>query len=359
MTTESKKKVAIFLGNDITSCIVFNRIIPELTSRGYEPLLVLPAHGSSKKAMLPQTQELAFVERKLLNEVYAPFLKANGFPEKASATTIMPPEMLALSRGYEVMYEGYNGSRTSSIKDVNSPEVIEKLKQDKEIVGAFSIRCFQIFKQPIIDMLTEKDAFFINFHPGVLPWLKGVMTSYWAQLLGPAPHGWEAPRFGCTAHAVTVGIDEGPVIAVKSKDFQKGQTGLSATIESASMFVKLASEILDSHVAGENISGTPQNKGQGGYYSYFTADDYREWRLKDLPPFFRKDEIIGSYVSMLGDEASSNIKRKLQRELESAFDKYQKSLVHSYLPAAEGTPSSATSLPVIAQTPDIQVRLVV
>jgi hypothetical protein len=271
----------------------------------------------------------------------------------------MTPEMLALSRGYEVMYEGYNGSRTPSIKDVNSREVIEKLKQDKDIVGAFSIRCFQIFKQPIIDMLAEKDAFFINFHPGVLPWLKGVMTSYWAQLLDPAPHGWDAPRFGCTAHAVTVGIDEGPVIAVKSKDFQQGQTGLSATIESASMFVKLASEILDSHVAGENISGTPQNKGQGGYYSYFTADDYREWRLKGLPPFFRKDEIIGSYVSMLGDEVSPNMKRKLERELVSAFGKYQKSLAHSYLPAAEGTSVSQTSLPAPTRTPDPQARLVV
>lgn len=329
MNSAPKKKVALFLGNDITSCIILNSVVPEMKRRGYEPVLVLPEHKSSDKANLPKTQELAFVERKILNNVYHYFLQRHNL----NHARILTPALLAEREGLEIIRD--NASK-DTISNVNAPNIVDWIKSDPELAGAFSIRCFHIFKRPIIQAMKERGAFFVNMHPGILPWLKGVMTTYWAQAVSPALNKWIAPQFGWTAHLVDEGIDTGPVLGLRGRYFKKDQTGLSATIESADMCVGLIGSVLDTHMVGDVVTGTPQNKGEGQYLSYFTEADYKEWDKKGLPPFFRDAEIIGLYVSLLGDRVSQTLKDELKDEIVTVLERYRRSLSVAYTKTVQG-----------------------
>lgn len=313
----------MFLGNDITSCIVLNAIVPEMKRRGYTPVIFLPEHKSSEKANLPRTQELAFAERKILNNVYHYFLQRHHLV----SARVLTPLLLAEREGLEVVRDT---ASKDTVSDVNASHIVEWIKNDSEIVGGFSIRCFHIFKKPIIQAMKEKGAFFVNMHPGILPWLKGVMTTYWAQIVPPAQNKWIASQFGWTSHLIDEGIDTGPVLAIRGRYFKKDQTGLSATIESADMCSGLVTAVLDTHMTGDIIAGTPQNKGEGQYLSYFSASDYAQWDKKGLPPFFRDAEIVDAYISLLGERVTKELKDELRGEIVLALEGFRRSLSVSY-----------------------------
>lgn len=57
--------------------------------------------------------------------------------------------------------------------DVNNPTFLDKLEL-QEIIGCISIRCYQRFKSPFINMYNKMGRFAWNLHPGKLPDYQGV-----------------------------------------------------------------------------------------------------------------------------------------------------------------------------------------
>ena len=170
------KKIAFFVGNDITAQLVLNGVIKDIYENRldhngearYEPVVYLPAQPASIKANLPELKEFAFYERGILNDVVFPYVDEHAHMRAKN----LSPSKLSEKYGFEL----------KNVPSVNDPEFVSSLSEgSRPFAGAFSIRCFQIFKEPIITHFNQRSAegarFFLNAHPGILPNFRGVMST--------------------------------------------------------------------------------------------------------------------------------------------------------------------------------------
>lgn len=255
-----KPKIALFVGEDVTAQIVMNRVIDDMiTADEYEPIIFLPKHGSSKKADLPELKRFAFYDRHLLNQTVYPFIEENRIhaPNRS-------PRIIGKDQGIAV----------EKVDDVNSANFIERISNEPDLVGAVSIRCFQIFKQPIIEAM-DKKGFFLNLHPGILPQYRGVMSTFRTIAADEHQHGW-------TLHKVDKGIDTGEILWVKAKPLDLNKSGYSLNIDIASIGAQSIRRALEEINEGNILKGYPQNSDDAKYYTYPTKAEIRTWEKKGI-----------------------------------------------------------------------------
>lgn len=269
------KKIAFFVGNDITAQLVLNGVIKDLYENRrdhngqprYEPVVYLPAQPSSIKASLPELKEFAFYERGILNDVVFPFVDQN-------------PKMGARNFSPDLLADKYS-FKLERVPNVNDPGFVESLAtSNTPFAGAFSIRCFQIFKDPIIQHFNQRSAegsgFFLNAHPGVLPNFRGVMSTVrtmHADVLDPPQ------RYGWTLHEVDRGIDTGHILWLKTReDVDKFKPAVLVNTFLAPQGVRAITAAFDNLDNNEALAGYPQGKNTGKYYTYPTKKELREWK---------------------------------------------------------------------------------
>lgn len=325
------KKIALFVGNDITAQLVLNGVIRDLYENRkdhqgnprYEPVVYLPAQPASLKANLPELKEFAFYERGILNDVVFPYIddKAHMGAKNFS------PNKLAERYGFEL----------KSVANVNAPEFISSLSEgSRPFAGAFSIRCFQIFKEPIIQHFNQRSAegsgFFLNAHPGVLPNYRGVMSTVrtmYADVLDPPQlYGW-------TLHEVDRGIDTGKILWLKTKEgVDKYKPAVLVNAFLAPQGVRAITAAFDNLDNNEALAGYPQDKKTGKYYTYPTRKELNEWKDSGIA-LVDRDGTVKKLVEEFSVPGTPHA-TELADRINKAIDRYES--------------SNTPNVPIIAQS---------
>lgn len=257
-----RKKIVFFIGSDITAHLIMNNVIKYMDERGllndFEPVLYFPHHKASARANLPQLKEYAMYDRGLLEEVYK-FIDESPFPRAEN----LSPHQLADVYGLTI----------DDVPDVNDPAFVESLNSDPDIVAGISVRCFQIFKPEIIDVMSKKykgDGAFVNLHPGRLPGVRGVhspLRHIFAIASDPDRH---EGSYGCTLHRIHPKIDLGDVISPKAATWVPGTTVFKSTVNMAPLAADSIISFIDDIKKDRLIVGTPQieDPDKNPYYTY-------------------------------------------------------------------------------------------
>jgi methionyl-tRNA formyltransferase len=250
ISTDQPLRVALFLGSDITSHMIANRVIPNLLDSGLQVQLFLTRGSSSASRPLPLRQ-LFFVEHTLLQEFAYPYVDAHGIPQPGRCNT---------PGGWRVLAPDH--VTVSEVEKVNDPEFVTGLKR-KRIDIAFSVRCYQKFRQPILETLgnPESGSLFVNLHPGLLPHYRGVNTFTWSMLE-------DASEIGFTLHHLTPDWDTGDIIGQArfpvSYSRSVHENMLTHTADAAGLILDLIRRV----AAGQPVRSCPQDGSQARYFSY-------------------------------------------------------------------------------------------
>lgn len=276
---KSKRKIALFIGADVTAHMVLNQIVPDMLSKHYTPIIFLPDHVVSpknKNAHQRPLRELAFYERRLPNEVIYPFMEENGLRGVFNIT----PRQIAADNGLQVEH----------VPSVNDPDFIKRIAKDDDIVGAISVRCFQIFSQDFIENFTrqsngQKKRFLLNLHPGQLPNFKGVLSTARAMDAGSESYGW-------TLHEIDTGIDTGDMLWNSLKKLDLTNSVLLNNILMSDRGAASIKRALDELDAGNVLAGIPQGALRNkNYYSYPSPERLAKWEEKGINLVNRRNDI--------------------------------------------------------------------
>lgn len=290
----TKPKIALFVGADVTAHIVLNRLIDDMLE-DYEPIIFMPEHKSSSKALLPELKRFGYLDRGILTDAVYPYIESKRIyaPNRS-------PNMIAQDHGL----------RIESVPDVNDPAFVESLANEENLMVAVSIRCFQIFKPPIIEAMNKKGQF-LNLHPGILPEYRGVMSAFRTMAANEKQHGW-------TLHKVEKEIDAGEILWVKAKPLDPSKSGYSVNLDIASIGAQSIMRALDELKDGNILKGYIQSPEDARYYTYPTRKELNEWE-KNRIVLADADEVTGILVekfsqagTMHARELTSEIKRAVR-----------------------------------------------
>lgn len=285
---DDRLEIGLFIGNDITSLVIANKLIPQIVKAGYKPTIFLPEHRFSNKPEAAQLelQDLSFYERylpellKAVIEQMPASIQADGKPHSDTLYTLKQ-----LGALYEVP--------VVPVENVNDPEFVKSIQENPNMVGGVSIRCYQIWKNPLIDAFTSKrfkanpeadnniSGFAWNAHPGKLPEFRGLFTPLQAMASLQSTFGWTLHEIIYDAEHPHKGIDAGPVIHVEKKAIEYDMPA----IDLYTTFGPAVSGMIFSQLEEKMDTGTVQTVSQNQHRSADLAQYYSH----PTPEFFEQD----------------------------------------------------------------------
>ena len=246
------KNILIFAGDDLVACQFLTTFIPQAKAKNINPVIVRVQNGTHHWDH-PEMKRYAFYEHTLLNDHVFPYMQEN-------------PSPVFQLFNIDQLSERYNLTVVEAAK-VNAPDFVETVR-NLDFIGAFSIRCFQIFKKPLIDAIKEK-GFFGNSHPGLLPHYRGLFCMLRGMVEADTKVGWNL-------HVVEEGIDTGDII----KEITVQNNG---TLNMMQLFTRTIPELakgwLDyacAHVNGKSKQLEKQ-PSDGRYFTYPTNAEIDMW----------------------------------------------------------------------------------
>lgn len=246
-------RVALFLGSDVTSHTVANRLLPILLrSRASVYLFLTRAKPNSRRP--ERLRKLAFVEHALLQDYAYPYIDNFGVPA---------PDAFNSPNGWRALAPA--GLTVRDVADVNDPKFVAELAEE-HIDVSVSVRCYQRFRQPILDVLGRPGARFTNLHPGLLPRYRGVNTFTRSMIEG-------APHAGFTLHHLEPEFDTGAVIAQASFPLSYSRSVLENMIAHTADAAGLILDLVQRVAAGRPVPGSVQDHGRARYFGYPTDED--------------------------------------------------------------------------------------
>lgn len=279
MTKRKSIPIALFMGNDISSHLLLNNLVPRLIADGHKPSVFLPSHRPSKKAILPELQTLAFFERVLPNQYIYPFL------DQLSADANVPcfsPQQLGAK--YKI--------KVATVNDINNPAFLHELKSEG-IQAGLSIRCYQKFCKNIIDFFNYGNYSFLwNLHPGVLPYYQGVMTLFRAMLDKQTETSY-------SLHIVNESWDDGSLIKQNPQPLNLSAAMLTNYCELASSGVRMVSDSVNRIAEGNSLKVLTQNIAQKRYYTFPTKQEmniFLDQGFKLVDPEYMKSLLLSNFT---------------------------------------------------------------
>lgn len=272
-----RHRIALFVGADVIAHQILHGIVPTMCEAGFEPVIFLAQHVTSKKPEAHQTElvSFGFAERGVLSEVVYPFLAENT---GASAQLALSPTQLAEKHRLHLEH----------VANVNDAAFEARMAKQEDFIGALSIRCYQVFKPPLIAAL-RGHGFVLNLHPGWLPYRRGLLSTAWAMALGDY-------SFGCTLHHIDEGIDTGNILSIRGGQLHRDSTVLRVNLDHMVGFaVDLLRDLVKSIQFGRSLVGqTPRAKGS--YHSYPTSAELAQWKARGVVLFheFEVPELLAS-----------------------------------------------------------------
>lgn len=145
----------------------------------------------------------------------------------------------------------------------NSPECIKELKAiPADIVllaGAGILKA---------EIINSARMFFINAHPGLLPYYRGVDVLQAAILNGDAPY--------VTVHKVDSGVDTGAILDVKEIPIEKGETFDTLRAKAIEIAKELACGIVEKYINSEHVDEKENLKEKGKHYFMMKKDELKK-----------------------------------------------------------------------------------
>lgn len=244
-------RVAIFVGNDITSHLIVNQVFPRILAAGHTPYLYFTGQKPNPKAE-PELRELFLYERLLLNSYVYPYLDSLQAPLHDAA--LSPAGIAKLYQGSVVV---------RFVRDVNDSEFIASLATEKVRLG-FSVRCYQKFRSPLIDYFRpepDSPTQFANLHPGILPQYRGVLTFARSML-----HGEQEAGF--TLHRIDEEWDSGEIMSVTRAPLDYKRSVLENMWDQRDQAAGQLLNAVDEAEAHGRWTSSPQATELAGYYSH-------------------------------------------------------------------------------------------
>jgi hypothetical protein len=281
VATDRSLTVAFIVGSDVTAHSIVNRITPALLAQGHTTHLVY-TRGVPKKTAPAALRQLFFVEHTLLQEHAYPFIDRYGKPSPTHANS---PE------GWRAL--GTDVVQVHEVADVNDPDFVESL-DGLGLDLAISVRCYQRFREPIIERLGGADSgsALLNLHPGLLPEYRGVMTSLRSMQDGAAETGF-------SLHHVEPEFDTGRVVAraVCPIDYSL------SVLENMALNFRSAADLIFGVIyelsRNDELGSVDQDHSVARYHSYADEDDLAELEERGID-LFRVRTVIDLIETVFG-----------------------------------------------------------
>ena len=168
---------------------------------------------------------------------------------------------------------------------LNDPEFLsafKKIKPDLVVVAAYG----KLFPSEILAIPPQG---FVNFHPSLLPKLRGPSPIQSAILEGFTETGVSIMKLG-------EGMDDGPVLAQKTVKIDSRETGLGLTRKLVALGQKMLPEILKRYLVGE-IMGKGQDDNKATYCKMLRKEDGRiDWQNQTAEEIDRKVRALNPQV---------------------------------------------------------------
>jgi len=294
-----RKKIVLFVGDNLSAHVIANNLVSELIDRELEAIVFITSNSDSPKAHQPQLLDYAFYESHLLNgtcylflESRVPLTKPDGKPLR---------ELSYCPKHLKELY----GINTEYVSDVNGSALLDKIISDDKIMGAVSVRNYQIFKPEIIKVFQEK-GFLWNLHMGLLPAYRGVYIPLRAMENGEQEYGW-------SLHHVDKGIDTGSIICSATQPLNPRQSLMDIYFGLIPHGVQMIMSNLDMVLAGNQPAGKPQDHNDGRYYTFPTQEELKRFDQKGfrLVNPSTVPDIYASLFSIPGTQHASLLRENL------------------------------------------------
>lgn len=254
--------VSLFMGSDIMSHFMLNRLVPKLLYEGYKPCIIIPSDSINVKSRPFPLQELAFFERQLLHENIAPFLDQY---KVQSGVPCLTRSQIESHLGVDVHY----------VDSINSMSTMNILQRSQVNVG-FSIRCYQKFGNRIIQYFDEsEDRHLLNLHPGILPMYRGVMTTIRSM-------NDSETLFGYSLHKIDADYDAGDIISIRTHPIDYRKSMLLFMNDVYPIGVSMILSCIASIAKGDLLRSEPQSLEDSSYYGFPTEEELSGYRRKSL-----------------------------------------------------------------------------
>lgn len=295
--------VILYIGQDITSHLILNRVVPSLIAEGVRPVVCLTGASILDQGLSKPLEKVAFYERVLTNKHVYPLLNVLPYFKQPCYT----PQQIA---------KIYNLKLYPSIANINAEEVYHELFTGKSnVIGAVSISCLQIFKPQMIERIREH-GFLLNLHPGLLPETRGLYAPFWAMARGD-------DAYGVTLHHINAGIDTGRILRAHKKVLNKAQSYLENRMELASGAARLITQAIERHLGGDRLVGRSQKHMTGAtYYTTPTLKELNAFQAEGLQLTASPRRMAERYLSIFKPE-DAEASRLLEERLVSAIRAFE------------------------------------
>jgi folate-dependent phosphoribosylglycinamide formyltransferase PurN len=280
MSLNKAKNILLFIGDDVISHMFLNYFIPKVVNQNINPILIKVKTEKPKSFQYKEINRHYYYETKLLNNVVYPYFDDLDHNIQSQFLTSSPTY---IAKQFNLT--------TIETDNVNDPDFIARIKK-LDVVGAISVRCFQIFKKTIIDTINDK-GFFCNSHPGILPYHKGVFCMMRGIVNNHKHLGW-------TLHEIDEGIDTGQII--KRIPIQTKTTNNPMVLyhQSVPLLADAWIEYIINHIAHGYVESYKQ-KLIGNYYTYPTESEINDWiknnKLEKIDPKFMVSFYYDLFIS--------------------------------------------------------------
>jgi hypothetical protein len=258
ITPTRPTRIAFFLGSDLTSHIIANRLLPILLDSHISASLFLTRGKTSGRRPLA-LRRLFIVEHVLLRDYAYPYVDLHGVPG---------PDRFNSPEGWRALAPGRLTVR--AVQDVNDPRFVAELAE-AHIDAAFSVRCYQRFRQPILDVLggPRSGGLFANLHPGLLPYYRGVNTFLRSMQAGEQEAGF-------SLHHLEPDWDTGPVIGQARFPLDYSRPVLDNMTARTTDAAGLILDVIRRVATGEPVPSRLQDASRARYFSYPAEQDLLE-----------------------------------------------------------------------------------
>lgn len=259
-------RIGVFVGNDITSHLILNRMVKKLIGNCDKFYIFLTYKNLSGNES-PEIKKLYFYERALLNEYVYPFLDSKPTNEKAHYNS---PKQLKNRYPSKVVIK--------KVKNVNHKSFIKTLSKNKINIGV-SIRCYQKFGKDIINHFNKhkfsKHSFFVNLHPGLLPMYRGVITFCRAMQNGEK-------KAGFTLHHINERWDSGAIIAKRSMGLDYSISVIENMCKQHNLAAGMLVASINKTPQSNKVSSRDQKETLARYYTHPTKEDFTDFKKKAI-----------------------------------------------------------------------------
>jgi methionyl-tRNA formyltransferase len=274
-----KMKVVVFVKRDLSANMALNMLVPELKKQGHEIIVFLADRVRKSERSMKHANEMMKIERDLLVDYFERFDRSHDtLPENLNG------KLLTFLQICE-----YYGCEMHEVKNANSPDFVEKVKQMEPDVG-LNIRNNMIYKKPIIDVFPRG---LYNTHLGPLPRYAGLYGAFRQMMNGEK-------EAGCAFHQIDEGIDTGGVIGISYIPIDPTKSVLwhqnFMYQEGVKIFLKTLPKLKEG-VSPQDLFQT--RTGEIEYYGQPSEEEFEEFEARGLKLADRAEfeDFISQYYS--------------------------------------------------------------